>query len=88
MPVPNQVKNQHLLWRAGFGPAVEQLAELSKYSPSQYYKAIVKASGKKPAYINVAGEDLVSIYEDLMDAGKRSKLSADDRPFLANRWKA
>lgn len=85
MPVPNQVKNQHLLWRAGFGPAVEQLAELSKYSPSQYYKAIVKSSGKKPAYINVAGEDLVSIYEDLMDAGKRSKLSADDRRELARK---
>lgn len=85
MAVSNQVKNQHLLWRAGFGPAVEQLTELSKFTPAQYYKAIVKASDKKPAYINVASEDLINMYEDLMDAGKRSKLSAEDRRNLARR---
>ena len=28
MALSNQVKNQHLLWRAGFGPAVEQLGDL------------------------------------------------------------
>lgn len=85
MPVTNQVKNQHLLWRAGFGPAVEQLGEISKYTPAQYYKAIVKASDKKPKYINVAGEDLVNMYEGLMDAGRRAKLTADDRRELGRR---
>ena len=85
MPVSNQVKNQHLLWRSGFGPAVEQLNELSKYTPSQYYKAIIKASEKNPAYINVAGEDLINMYEGLMDAGKRSQLNADERRELARK---
>ena len=85
MPVSNQVKNQHLLWRSSFGPAVEQLNELSKYTPSQYYKAIIKASEKNPAYINVAGEDLINMYEGLMDAGKRSQLNADERRELARK---
>ena len=85
MPVSNQVKNQHLLWRSGFGPAVEQLNELSKYTPSQYYNAIIKASEKNPAYINVAGEDLINMYEGLMDAGKRSQLNADERRELARK---
>ncbi len=59
--------------------------ELSKYTPSQYYKAIIKASEKNPAYINVAGEDLINMYEGLMDAGKRSQLNADERRELARK---
>ena len=58
MSLNNQIKNQHLMWRAGFGPAVEQLGDLSKFSPKQFYKALVNASDKKPEYINVADEYL------------------------------
>src|SRR5690606_20599783 len=54
MPLPDQLKNQHLLWRAGFGPAMEQLGDLSRYTPAEFYKALVRASAKKPSYINVA----------------------------------
>lgn len=85
MPVSNQTKNQHLLWRAGFGPAVEQLPDLSKYAPVQYYKAVVKASEKKPRYINVANPQLISMYENYMDAGKRSALTPDERRDFARR---
>jgi hypothetical protein len=46
MSLNNQLKNQHLMWRAGFGPAVEQLGDLSNYTPKQFYKALVKASEK------------------------------------------
>jgi len=47
MSLNNQLKNQHLMWRAGFGPAVEQYGDLSKYTSKQFYKALVKASEKK-----------------------------------------
>lgn len=83
MAVSNQVKNQHLLWRAGFGPAVEQITELSQVTPVQYFKALVKASDKKPEYINVVNEELQNLYEDTMDAGRRSSLTADMRRDLA-----
>lgn len=83
MPVSGQIKNQHLLWRAGFGPAVEQLDELSNYNTAQYYKAIVKASEKSPEYINVASGQLINMYEDAMEPGKRARLTVEERRNLA-----
>ena len=49
-----QLKNQHLLWRAGFGPAVEQWNDLSKTSPAKLYEALEKASRKEPMPLKVA----------------------------------
>lgn len=54
MPASNQQKNQHLLWRAGFGPAVEQWNDLSKVSPQKLYEALEKASRKEPMPLKVA----------------------------------
>lgn len=81
MSLTNQIKNQHLMWRAGFGPAVEQLNDLSKYSPKQIYKALVKASERKPEYINVADNYLQGLYDGIQDAGRmqRLEMSADDK---------
>jgi uncharacterized protein (DUF1800 family) len=73
MALTNQQKNQHLLWRAGFGPAVEQLGDLSKFSPHQFYKALVKASDKKPEYINVADNYLQGLMMGIDQAGKLQK---------------
>lgn len=73
MSLTNQLRNQHLMWRAGFGPAVEQLGDLSKFSPKQFYKALVKASDKKPDYINAASSYLDGLYKGLEDAGRLQK---------------
>lgn len=72
------------MWRAGFGPAVEQLADLSKYSPKQFYKALVKASEKKPEYINVADDYLDGLYKGIEEAGRQQKkeLSADEKKMV------
>ena len=78
MSLTNQIKNQHLLWRAGFGPAVEQLGDLSKYSPKQMYKALVKASDKKPEYINVADDYLKGLYMGIEEAGRQQKKEMSD----------
>lgn len=77
MSLSNQVKNQHLLWRAGFGPAVEQLDDLSKYTPVEFYKALVKASSKKPDYIDVADDYLKGLWQGLEDAGRLQKKEMD-----------
>ncbi|MBL0336321.1 MAG: DUF1800 domain-containing protein [Chitinophagaceae bacterium] len=84
MSLSNQIKNQHLLWRAGFGPAVEQLNDLSKYSPKQMYKALVKASERKPEYINVADNYLQGLYDGIQEAGRmqRLEMSADERKMV------
>ena len=70
MPLANQLKNQHLLWRAGFGPAVEQLDDLAQFSPGEFYTALVKASSKKPVYINVADNYLEGLMMGIDQVGR------------------
>ena len=81
MALTNQQRNQHLLWRAGFGPAVEQLGDLSKFTPQQFYKALVKASDKKPDYVNLADNYLQGLMMGIDQAGKvqRKELTAEER---------
>jgi uncharacterized protein (DUF1800 family) len=82
MPLANQIKNQHLMWRAGFGPAVEQLADLSEVSPRQLYKALQKASAKKPEYIDVADDYLRGLFAGIDEAGRqerRKDMTEDER---------
>jgi uncharacterized protein (DUF1800 family) len=54
----NQLKNQHLWWRTGFGPPSENLIELSKEKPEKLFHSILKASEKKPDFFDVADADL------------------------------
>jgi len=85
MSLTNQTKNQHLMWRAGFGPAVEQLGDLSKYSPKQFYKALVKASDKKPEFVNVADDYLQGLYMGIEEVGRQQQqkeLTADERKMV------
>jgi uncharacterized protein (DUF1800 family) len=84
MPLSNQLKNQHLLWRAGFGPAVEQLDHLDKISSRDLYKGIQKASLKKPEYIQAADNYLQGLMMGVQDTGKqlRQEMSPDQRKEL------
>ncbi len=77
MSLSNQLKNQHLLWRAGFGPAVEQLPDLSQYTPKQFYKALVKASDQNPEYIDVADDYLKGLLMGIEEVGRQQKKELD-----------
>ena len=81
MSLSNQLKNQHLMWRAGFGPAVEQLPDLSKFTPKQFYKALVKASDKKPEFIDVADDYLKGLLMGIEETGRLQKkeMAVEDR---------
>ncbi len=70
-----------MLWRAGFGPAVEQLGDLSKFTPRQFYKALVKASDKKPEHVDIADNYLQGLMMGIDQAGKvqRKEVTADER---------
>jgi uncharacterized protein (DUF1800 family) len=81
----NQLKNQHLMWRAGFGPATEQLEQLKTLSPTALYKALVKASAKKPAYIDVADDYLKGLLmgaEELGRQQKKKELDTEERKMV------
>jgi uncharacterized protein (DUF1800 family) len=83
MSLSNQIKNQHLMWRAGFGPAVNQFADLSKYSPQQIYKVLVRASEKIPANVNVADDYLQNLYMSSEEKLQRKKdLDKDEKKMI------
>jgi len=70
------------MWRAGFGPAVEQLADLSRVSPKELYKALQKASSKKPEYIDVADDFLKGLFAGIDEVGRqerRKEMDEDER---------
>ena len=77
MSLTNPIKNQHLMWRAGFGPAAKQVDDFSQISSKQIYKALVKTSDKKPVYINVADDYLQDLYNKMEEGGRQSKKELD-----------
>ena len=69
------------MWRAGFGPAAEQLDQLKTISPLQLFKALQKASSKKPEYFDVADNYLKGLVLGIDEVTNQSKkeLDRDDR---------
>ena len=81
--VSNQLKNQHLLWRAGFGPTVEEFHQLSKFSPQSYLAALFKASSNHPGTIDVASNVLKGLVMGMDEVARQSKqLSDEDKKKL------
>ena len=85
----NQQKNQHLLWRAGFGPSAATIKQQADESQKSLLKSLMKASKKTPAYIDVADSAVKEIYMgmDSMMGGqqKRRALSEEERTMLRNK---
>lgn len=72
------------MWRAGFGPAADQLEQLKSTSPSRLYKALQKAASKKPDYLDVADNYLKGLVQGLQEEGlKRKRLSEEERRNVA-----
>ena len=70
---PDQLKNQHLLWRAGFGPMAEEYHQLASASTSAYVNALFKASAKAPVYIDIAGTAVQGLTTGIIELSKQSK---------------
>ncbi len=79
MAVSNRLKNQHLLWRAAFGPMAEDTASLDKVPQKQLWDILVKTSAKKPDYIDVASDAIKGVVMGVMDAGKMEQLTKEQR---------
>ncbi len=74
MAVTNQLKNQHLFCRAGFGVATENLKDLAGVSPKKMYAALEKASNAKPEYFDVADNSIKGIFMGISDVAKMEEL--------------
>jgi uncharacterized protein (DUF1800 family) len=73
MAISNRLKNQHLLWRAGFGPMAENAADLDKVSQKELWSLLLKTSAKAPEKINVAQNLVDGLYKGVQDVAKMQK---------------
>lgn len=76
--VTNQLKNQHLLWRAGFGPMAEELHQLPNSSTKSYVEALFKASSKSPNDIDVASNALKGLLMGVDAVVKQNRSLSED----------
>lgn len=65
MEISNRLKNQHLLWRAGFGPMAENAATLDSQPQKNLWELIKKTSAAEPVKIEVAKNSFGETNNDL-----------------------
>ncbi len=82
MTVSNRLKNQHLLWRAAFGPMAEHSPELDALSQKKLWDLLVKTSAKKPGYIDVANDAIKGVIMGIQNEVKAEALSKDQKQML------
>lgn len=82
MSISNQLKNQHLLWRAAFGPMTENVNQLPGVTQKELYKILEKTSAKKPDELNVASGTFDGLMKGLQDLGQMQKLTQDQKKQL------
>ncbi|MFS8083707.1 MAG: DUF1800 domain-containing protein [Ginsengibacter sp.] len=82
MAISNQVKNQHLLWRAAFGPMSENVKELKNVSQKELWSLLTKTSSKKPQELNVASNAFDGLVKGVQDLGRMQKLTKDEKKEL------
>jgi uncharacterized protein (DUF1800 family) len=67
MPTSLQTKNQHLLWRAGFGIDENSTNEISTIKTKKIISKLFEQSEKKPDFIDVADPSLKAMYDEMGD---------------------
>lgn len=84
MGITNQLKNNHLLWRAGFGPMAEDLPALASRPQKGFTEALWKASLQPVTYLDVTQNSLKDLVTggDTGAAMQRKELSADEKRQL------
>lgn len=97
--ISNRLKNQHLLWRAAFGPMAENAAALDTMATKDLWKLLLKTSEKSPEKLDVAKNFAAEYFKDvtnMADLQKREltkeqrkeiqEQSKDDLKNLNVRW--
>ena len=77
MAINKQTKNQHLLWRAGFGPGYNQIQEISNLSSKDLFKNIMGDATASPIAIDVTDDELKSFREETPQMIKRDAEGAN-----------
>ncbi len=82
MPVTNRLKNQHLLWRAAFGPMAENAAALDAIKPADLWQLLLETSASKPEKLEVADNLIAGLsngVKDLVALDKAGKMDEETK---------
>ncbi|HEY2727993.1 MAG TPA: DUF1800 domain-containing protein, partial [Parafilimonas sp.] len=82
MAASQQAKNQHLLWRAGFGVNTETVKNIAAVSHNALYEVLETASLSKPDYIDVADDTvkgLVMGFQQVADMQQMEKPESQNK---------
>ena len=94
MSLLNRLKNQHLLWRAAFGPMAEAVAELNELNPKKLWKKLLESSAETPQKIDIAANPfeakdtmttdtgMMNANTAMMDADKKRAIQKQGRDDL------
>jgi uncharacterized protein (DUF1800 family) len=77
--------NLHLLWRAGFGPATEDLTATKSLDHKELYKQLVKNSASAPAYLKVSTGSLDGLIKGIQMEGRMQELSREQKQQVRKR---
>lgn len=80
--ISTQLKNQHLLWRAGFGPSAEGLNQLSLLSPQDLYAALKQTSSKKPDYLDATDDYFKGLVKGIQEEGVRRQMDKEGAKMM------
>ena len=83
MQMSNRLKNQHLLWRAAFGPMAENIAELDSISQKKLWELLLSTSAKKPAVIDVVANRFDGLVNGVKEVGQKKQLTPEQKRTMA-----
>ncbi len=82
MAISLQTKNQHLLWRAAFGPVIENQQQLSNVQPAAVLNKLLSATNQKVERFTIAQNMYDGLYKGIQDLGRMQQLSQDQKMQL------
>ena len=83
MQASSRLKNQHLLWRAAFGPMAENAASLDNISQKKLWELLLKTSAKQPDKIDVASGTLDGLVKGVQDIAQMQKFTPEQKRAMA-----
>jgi uncharacterized protein (DUF1800 family) len=71
-------KQNHLFWRAGFGPTPDLLLQATPFSPDKYFTAMLKASEKPPIPFHIVQNMVDGLGNGIGEIGRQQQMMQSD----------
>ncbi|MBS1730927.1 MAG: DUF1800 domain-containing protein [Bacteroidetes bacterium] len=74
-----QIENQHLLWRAAFGPVMDNFSQFKEITPAQLYAQLKKNTLQKPIPFEIAQNMYDGLIKGIQDLGQKQQLEQNQK---------